>query len=931
MISIELDSAGRLYVAEKQGRVIVMAPSGGGYTAGTVLADLRNAVDADQESGLLGMALDPNFTTNRYMYLFYTTATDQRLTRITVNSTFTGMTAGSELILISGFPRTVNFHKAGDIHFHPNDSDNIYVAIGDDNDLSGSQDLSRYAGKMLRVSKTNGQGLPTNPYQDGNMNSIRSRIWAIGFRNPFRFAFHPAAPVANAMYVSENGNSTDRISFVRMGSNGSWNSAGDNGGFLNPPDTNHRVMTTDVPSLVGIAIANGGAFADLANPSSPTIYVGNCVTRRVRRWRLTGANFDTLTPIAADNGQPFMSNITPIDIAFAADGSMIISSTQGGEATSNFTLIRVRRTSGTPPIASFTTSPSPARGAPPLLVSFTDTSRDPDGNIASRSWNFGDNTTSTSQNPTHTYSAAGTYTVTLTVTDNTGQTNSAQTTVTAVSGTTLNLSGRIIDGRNTSNTNVLFQTVLRLYRLDGTTPIAFSGGSGPAQNSLTVNLGNINGTINVELTEPGLVISAGETGGLRAAYRAISVPVGSASLSVPLTYYLSGTAIRGRVLDTRGAGAAVDIGVARSAATTRHAIAGGRDYLAGSGYPASGVAHRIVSDSFGYYYIPIRSNQGGANFYFDLVADTGRSTYLPTSFSTNIANNALVTRNITVGLQNGGLSCDDLSAIADTPNVDYATQLQPILTARCTGCHNSSSGSNGGLILDGDSWPNIVGPTSVQVPGKLLIEANQAARSFFFEKINCANPQLGTRMRPTEAMPTSEQALFRSWIAQGAPRQATVVVPPQPPQTPWQSNVHGTSSTLSIDGAGGYHFTPLRNGQITAIGGYFNGTKIVRLFNRTTGAVLAEATVTSANTWAYATIAAVNVVANTNYTVAVYLAGSGGVSRNAVGPFPRTYGDVRIDAGAMGSTSGTGNSAARPTQTSLTNVPGMADVTFVPN
>ena len=53
---------------------------------------------------------------------------------------------------------------------------------------------------------------------------------------------------------------------------------------------------------------------------------------------------------------------------------------------------------------------------------FTDTSADSDGTIASRSWNFGDSTTSTATNPSKTYAAAGTYTVTLTVTDNSGAT-----------------------------------------------------------------------------------------------------------------------------------------------------------------------------------------------------------------------------------------------------------------------------------------------------------------------------------------------------------------------------------------------------------------------------------------------------------------------------------------------------------------------------
>ena len=67
-----------------------------------------------------------------------------------------------------------------------------------------------------------------------------------------------------------------------------------------------------------------------------------------------------------------------------------------------------------PPTANFTSSCSA------LSCNFTSTSSDPDGSIASYSWNFGDGATSTVQNPSHTYAAGGTYTVTLTVTDNQG-------------------------------------------------------------------------------------------------------------------------------------------------------------------------------------------------------------------------------------------------------------------------------------------------------------------------------------------------------------------------------------------------------------------------------------------------------------------------------------------------------------------------------
>ena len=770
---IKFDSTGRLFAGEKIGRILLLQPNGsGGFDPAIEFANLTSQVDFSDEAGLLGMAIDPNFTENRHIFLFYTTTADQRLTRITANSNFTAMEPNSEIVLLSGLPRLTTIHNAGDIEFYPHDDQSIFVALGDDGqghlDLGGipvTQNPDSYLGKILRVSKDNGQGVETNPFWDGDPGSIRSRVWAVGFRNPFRIAFHPSAPVPNVLYNSENGNGTDRVSWVLEGSNGEWNGQDINGngfGFLNPTDPDHRILATTPPSLIGIAIAETGPFA----PGGPTLYAANWLSG-IRRWNLTGPDLDTATPIASDGGQVFTDDIVGTDLAFGPDGNLYACWSNGGDSSGGFfTIWRVRFSGVDPPVAAFTTTPGIPRGPAPFEVDFTDQSTAPGSTLTEWLWDFGDGATSTVANPTHTFTDPGRYTVRLTVRNTEGLSDSAETVVEAFKTVTVNLSGTVFDGRSLPAMPLATGTQLRFNQLDGE-PIAITGGLGPDGNALAVAAGTITGMVDLQLTGDGFLVTAGEdgTGGVFHATLGIQAPAFSGTLSPTLEFYLSGFMIRGRCLNYRGQPAVVDLGLAKTAPGNWIDVAGGRDYLPASGITATGIDHRRVTDDLGYYHFAIPTDEGGGTYYVQPVADTNASTFAPLNEMQTLTDQ--LDADFTLAQFAGGLDCDDLSGIPQTLSVDFDTQIQPIFDASCIGCHTAGATNSGGLNLQsGASLGQLVGVPSTFAHGLKRVTAGDPDRSYLFEKINCASPQTGTRMRPTNAMSLEDQALIRDWIAQ---------------------------------------------------------------------------------------------------------------------------------------------------------------------
>lgn len=778
--AIAFDHLGAIYITEKVGRVLRAAPNGtGGYQTPVLFADLSAQVSTNAECGLLGLTLDPDFANNRWVYVFFTTPTDQRLVRLTASADFTTMQAGSALVLLSGLPRAADIHKAGDIQFSPVDSGAIYVSLGDDGNRNAVACPSRnnlqiarpqcpdfYEGKFLKVDAATGRGLPSNPFWNGNADSINSRVWAVGFRNPFRFTFHRAAPSADVVYVSENGDGIDRLSRVRVGSNGGWGPCGDSGSctnpndggpFIAPKDPNHKVLLTVSPSLVGIDIATGGSYG------TNVLYFGR-YGPGMRRLQLSGANFDQITEL--DAGGLFVSG-TAVDLQFGPDGHLYYVSTGQGPSTGgNDPLRRYRFNATQPPVAAFTTTPEPPSGLAPLVVQYTDISTAPGSSIASRSWEFGDGGTDTAANPQHSFNAPGVYRTRLRVTNAVGQQAETTRDIRVHRRVTLQLNGQLRDARTLAAPALAVASDLRVYQADGSTAVPFSGALAPG-NALAVPAGGVvSATITVDLTGDAVVFSASEaTGdGMQPVRRGFVVPAGAGPHVLTVNAWLSDSTVAGRVRDTRGQALAVDVGLRRNGSP--YALPHGRDYLAGSGQAATGIAHRVVSDALGWYHLPLRGD-GAGTLLLDAVADTGTGTHGRPSVQRTFAIGTLEMVDIDVGLWNGGLSCTDLSAIAPTPGISYASQIQPIFDASCIGCHAPGATNSGGLDLTApNSFAALVNTLSGRAPGVPRVSPGLPLRSFLFEKINCLNPQTGTGMRPGDPMAPAQQALFRDWIQQ---------------------------------------------------------------------------------------------------------------------------------------------------------------------
>ena len=264
------------------------------------------SVDSVGERGLLGVALDPHFTLNHYIYLYYTVPgnpSHNRVVRLTANGDV--VLPGSRVILLELDPlSTATNHNGGALHFGADG--NLYIAVGDNAEGSNSQNLSNLLGKILRIVP-DGTIPSDNPFVQST--TARHEIWAFGLRNPFTFAFRGTT---NLMYINDVGQSTwEEIDLGLAGANYGWPAT--EGPTTNPA---YKSPVYYYGHSDGCAIT-GGAFYSPSTPNFPSSYVGKYFFGDY-----CSGFIRILNPSTAQATNFITGASQPVDIHVGADGSL---------------------------------------------------------------------------------------------------------------------------------------------------------------------------------------------------------------------------------------------------------------------------------------------------------------------------------------------------------------------------------------------------------------------------------------------------------------------------------------------------------------------------------------------------------------------------------------------------------------------------------
>jgi cysteine-rich repeat protein len=348
---------GRLFVSEKDGNLRVIKN-------GTLLSQpfVTLAVDTGNERGLMGIAFDPNFNSNHFLYVYYTSTAGSihnRLSRFTANGDVA--VAGSELVLADLPTLGAANHNGGAVHFGLDGK--LYVSVGENAVSSNAQSMTTPLGKMLRFNPDG--SIPTdNPFFNSTT-GLAKAIWALGLRNPFTFEVQPGTGTIFINDVGEGG--WEEINRGQAGGNYGWPAT--EGTFTNHPEFIQPFFAYPhgAGNTAGTCIA-GGTFYNPTTQAFPSAYVGQYFfadynNNWIRR----------IDPNNSANNSVFATGVAgPVDLDVGPDGALYYLARGSGQVG------RIAYTASLPPsiaqqpqdllvsvgqAATFTVS---ASGEPPL-------------------------------------------------------------------------------------------------------------------------------------------------------------------------------------------------------------------------------------------------------------------------------------------------------------------------------------------------------------------------------------------------------------------------------------------------------------------------------------------------------------------------------------------------------------------------------------
>lgn len=478
---------GRLLVTEKAGRAWVIHD---GVKVTTPMWDARPEVLDNGDRGLVGVAVDPHYALNHFVYFAYVVDPDSdgvddddvafgRVVRFRTSAADSDrVDPASRTVLIGttwadGVPSGGDSHTIDALRWGLDGS--LLVSAGEgalyatmdaggltpDLFLPGrvdayqdigsfrAQSLSSYCGKVLRIDPSSGRGYASNPYYDGNLDSRRSKIYAYGLRNPWRFTVRPGTGAATptsgrpgTLYVGHVGlNQWEAIDIARQG--------GTNFGWpcWEGPDANDAAVqatpahdgcdsygTADNPApytaptfyyhhydpalghpagTFGNGVIGGVFYTGAYYPSEyrGAYFYGDLGGGWVRAAVLDTADQVVSTSVFLDDADG------PVD--FATDPK------SGDLYYVSIYTNQVRHVRYTGPVGTFApvavATGTPTLGVVPMPVSFSSAGTyDPEGAPVALTWNFGDGAGSTLADPVHTFTTPGVYHAILTADDGQG-------------------------------------------------------------------------------------------------------------------------------------------------------------------------------------------------------------------------------------------------------------------------------------------------------------------------------------------------------------------------------------------------------------------------------------------------------------------------------------------------------------------------------